>query len=165
MGESGQGGFPLFLGSIGPFLGSGGSGQGGDERVQGRSGLFRGPKEFMVPKNGIAVEDLVRVARSHEGQRLATIGDNAYFTVEVRSGKKGEYPVFTPESSGEVRPSTNRRRLEEVCAIFNRTSSLTIPDYKETGSQNLSYLLRLVELAARGDKGPISETVRTTVPE
>ncbi len=118
----------------------------------------------MLPKNIIAVEDLVRVARSHEGQRLATIGDNAYFTVEVRSGKKGEYPVFTPESSGEVRPSTNRRRLEEVCAIFNRTSSLTIPDYKETGSQNLSYILRLVELAAHGDKGPISETVSTTVP-
>lgn len=111
----------------------------------------------------LTVDDLIRVARRLEGQKLSAIGGRTRFTVEVRSGSKSDYPVFTPESTGRPRPSPTRRRLEEVCAIFNRTGSLKIPDYKETGSQNLSYILRLVEIAASGDKGANSETASTKV--
>lgn len=96
----------------------------------------------------ITVEDVLCVARNANGDRLPTIGDRALFIVELRSGRSGEYPVFTPESTGEERKATNQKRLAEVVAIYNRTASLRIPDYKETGSQNLSYILRLVNIAA-----------------
>jgi hypothetical protein len=98
----------------------------------------------------ISVEDIITVARRAKGQRLASIGGRSHFAVEVRSGRKAYYPVFIPESTGLERKATNMRRLEQVADGFNRTRSLTIPDYKHTGSQNLSYILALVKIAASG---------------
>lgn len=96
----------------------------------------------------ITAEDIIQAARNAKGQRLVAIGGRSHFAVEVRSGRNGDYPVFIPESTGRERKATNLRRLREVSACFNRTRSLKVPDYKDTGSQNLSYILALVKIAA-----------------
>ena len=95
----------------------------------------------------LTVEDLIRAARGAGGARLATIGGRANFTVRVRSDDR---PIFVPDSTGRERTATNWRRLEEVVAIYNRTSSLRVTAYRDVGSRNLSYILRLVQMAVDG---------------
>ena len=99
--------------------------------------------------HSLTVEDLIRAAKGAEGARLQTVGGRAFFTVDVTPGDR---LTFTPESTGQERMATNRRTLEEVVTIYNRTGSLKIPAYNETGSRNLSYILRLVKMAADAAK-------------
>jgi hypothetical protein len=99
----------------------------------------------MTRAQPITVEDVIRAARIKEGVRLPAIGGRAFFTVRVTGDGK---LAFTPESTKIERNATTMRRLEEAVAIYNRTGSLKIPDYKSTKSFNLSYILRLIALAA-----------------
>jgi len=92
----------------------------------------------------ISVEDVIRTARAQDGKTLVTIGGGAEFTVRVEVDR----PVFTPVSTGMSRPATDRKGLEYVVDHFNRSGSLKTTEYAESGSQNLSYILRLVAMAA-----------------
>lgn len=103
----------------------------------------------LVAVRFVTVQEVIAVARKHEGKTLPTIGGEASFSVRVEN----ERPVFYPTSTGDRRPATNITQLEKVVDKFNRTGSLKTTDYSFTGSQNLSYILRLVEIASDPAKG------------
>ena len=92
----------------------------------------------------ISVDQVITVARENADHELLTIGGRSTFRVTVDGGA----PMFHPSSTRLPRAATNRARLEQIVDIYNKTGSLKIPDFSETGSQNLSYILRLVKMAA-----------------
>lgn len=92
----------------------------------------------------MTVEDLISVANSNSGKDLQTLAQGKPFKVFVEN----DNPVFLAGPTGQVRKATNRRRLEKIVEQFNRTGSLRVADYKETGSRNLSYILKIIDLAS-----------------
>lgn len=91
----------------------------------------------------ISVDEVMATAARLSGQELRTIGGRTIFRVSVEGGM----PVFYPTSTGLARAATNRKRLEAIVERFNATGSFKIPDYKDSGSQNLSYILALIREA------------------
>lgn len=94
--------------------------------------------------HGVTYEELLEVARRHQGERLETVTGRG-FTVGI--SRRGDL-FFTPESSGWGQ-SDGRKAIERFLERYNETGSLRPGDYGGV-SRNASYLVGLLLADADG---------------
>ena len=82
-------------------------------------------------------DDLVALARRHEGEVLQTVTGKPF-----RVGISREGPFFTPLSSGYGQ-SDGRKAAERFAERFTQTRSLRPSDYADV-SRNASYFIGLI---------------------
>lgn len=85
-------------------------------------------------------DELVELARRHEGKTLETVTGKK-FTVGVYL----DCPYFTPASSGRGQ-SDGRKAAERFLARYNETGSLRPGDYADV-TRNASYFIGLLQRA------------------
>jgi hypothetical protein len=86
---------------------------------------------------GMTYEELLELARRHEGTSLETITGKK-FTVGIALG----CPFFTPASSGYGQ-SDGRKAAEKFLARYNQTGSLRPGDYADV-TRNASYFIGML---------------------
>ncbi len=101
----------------------------------------------------LTVEQVLDVARQNRGETLTSLVRGTRFTVRVIETTKGPRLAFTPESTGRERTATNQAKLEAIVSAFNLKRTLTTSDYAAFKSQNLTYILKLIALAAVQQSG------------
>lgn len=88
--------------------------------------------------HGVTYEELLDLARKHEGRRLETVTGKGF---SVGISRRGDL-FFTPESSGWGQ-SDGRKAIERFLEQYNETGSLRPGDYGGV-SRNASYLIGLL---------------------
>jgi hypothetical protein len=89
-------------------------------------------------------QELLQLARRHEGHDLATVTGKRF-----RVGVYRDCPYFTPESSGRGQ-SDGRKAAERFVARYNETGSLRPGDYGDV-TRNASYFVALLLKERRVD--------------